>query len=179
MFIFQIIVSNIYIPDLSLFPNLDGKYILNFNKSIDNSYFEISFVNKKENSNQLGVSIKSKKSSLDSQNNLNFSSSKIQFMSCNVDKDIIDVYLLYNSEKVKSVDPNLQNYYRIKTKDIGVKDDFKELTFVIVNDIQLTIKIKFKNKFSSQSVSIRDRVKFFSTQSDNKKTDSCYLNKSQ
>ena len=92
-------------------------------------------------------------------------------MSCNVDKDIIDVYLLYNSEKVKSVDPNLQNYYRIKAKDIGVKDDFKELTFVIVNDIQLTIKIKFKNKCSSQSVSIRDRVKFFSIQSDKKKTE--------
>ena len=118
-------------------------------------------MSKKINSSEAGVSMKSKKSYLNN-NNLDFSNSKIQFMSCNVDKDIIDVYLLYNGKKVKNADSSTSNYYRIITKDIGVKDDFQELTFTIINDIQLTINIKFKNKFSSgSSINIKDRLRFF------------------
>ena len=79
--------------------------------------------------------MKSRKSYLDSNNNLNFLNSKIQFMSINVDEDIIDVYLLYNNNKVKSINPQMNNYYRIIAKDIGVQDNFKELNFIIVNDI--------------------------------------------
>ena len=119
-------------------------------------------MNKKLNSSEAGVSMKSKKSYLNDNNSLDFSNSKIQFMSCNVDKDIIDIYLLYNSKKVKSADSSTPNYYRIITKDIGVKDDFQELTFTIINDIQLTINIKFKNKFSSgSSINIKERLRFF------------------
>ena len=144
---------------------------------IDNSFFEILFVSKKQNSNQPGVSMRSKKSLLDSQNNLNFSSSKIQFMSINIDKDIIDVFLLLNNKKVLSQNPDVNNYYRIIAKDIGVQDKFKELTFVIVNEIQLTINIKFKNKFSTQSMSMKDRLKFFNQQKETKKAEPQYIPK--
>ena len=145
---------------------------------IDNSFFEISFVSRKPNSNQAGVSIKSRKSFLNSENKLDFSSSKIQFMSINIDEDIIDVFLLYNNKKVKSVNPNLNNYYRIITKDIGVSNDFKEISFTIVNNIQLTINIKFKNKFSAQSISVKDRLKFFNQKvSESKRVEPQYIPK--
>ena len=64
-------------------------------------------------------------------------------MSINIDQDYIDVFLLHNSTKVKSAS-NAPNYYRIITKDIGVKNEFQELEFTVVNDIQLKISIKFK-----------------------------------
>ena len=90
-------------------------------------------------------------------------------MSVNVNEDIIDVFLLYKNNKVKSNNSQLPNYYRINMKDIGVKDDFIELTFIIVNDIQITIKIKIKNKFSTQRMSIKDRLKFFNNQIEEQK----------
>ena len=121
--------------------------------------------------------MRSKKSHLDSQNNLNFSGSKIQFMSINIDEDIIDVFLLLNSKKVQSIKQNMNNYYRIIAKDIGVQDNFKELSFVIVNDIQLTINIKFKNKFSTLSMSVKDRLKFFNQQKETKKAEPQFIPK--
>ena len=105
--------------------------------------------------------MKSKKSNLGPNNNLNFSNSNIKFTSINVDEDCIDVYLLCNNEKVKSIDSKMNNYFRIITKDIGVQDNYKELTFRIVNDIEITINIIFKNKFSIQQGSVRDRLNFF------------------
>ena len=105
--------------------------------------------------------MKSKKVFPDSQNKLDFSNSKIHFTSINVDEYIIDVFLLYNNNKVKSANPSLPNYYRFNTKDIGVKDEAQELSFVIVNGIQLTIKIIFKNKFVTQKISFKDRINFF------------------
>ena len=65
-------------------------------------------------------------------NSLNFPNTKIQFMSCNVFKDIIDVFLLYNNKKVNS-NSNSPNYYRIVAKDIGVKSEPQQLSFIIVN----------------------------------------------
>ena len=121
--------------------------------------------------------MKSRKSYLDSQNNLDFTNSKIQFMSINIDEDIIDVYLLYNNNKVKSINPQMNNYYRIIAKDIGVQDNFKELNFIIVNDIQLTINIKFKNKFSIQSTSIKDRLKFFNQKTEFKRAETTFFPK--
>ena len=95
-----------------------------------------------------------------------------------MDEDIIDVFLLYNNKKVKSVNPNKDNYFRIIAKDIGVQNDFKELTFVIVNDIELTINIKFKNKFSnSLSMSVKDRLKFFNQKVETKKPENQYIPK--
>ena len=98
-------------------------------------------------------------------------------MSINIDEDIIDVFLLYNNKKVKSINPDNDNYYRIIAKDIGVQDNFKELTFIIVNDIELTIQIKFKNKFSTLSMSVKDRLKFFNQQSETKKVEPQYIPK--
>ena len=81
-------------------------------------------------------------------------------MSINIDQDYIDVFLLHNNIKVKSTS-DAPNYYRIITKDIGVKEDFQELEFTIVNDIKLKISIKFKNKFSTKSMSLKDRLSIF------------------
>jgi len=121
------------------------------------------------NKNDPGVSIKTKKSKIDNENNVDFSSSKIEFMSININEDIIDIFLLHNSKKMLSNDSSLQNYYRIIAKDIGVKDTFQDIVCKIVNDIEVTISIKFKNKFSSGSISVKDRLKFFNQQVNNQK----------
>ena len=140
------------------------KIILNiFFIIIENSSFEILFVCKNQNSNDAGNSLKSKKSFLDNENKLFFPNEIIQFDKLSVEKDIIDVFLLYNENKVKSTDSQLNNYYRIVTKNIGIKDNFEELTFNIVNDIQLKIKIKIKNKISTQRSIYLERIKFFNS----------------
>ena len=78
-------------------------------------------------------------------------------MSINIDQDYIDVFLLHNDIKIQS-EIDSPNYFRIIAKDIGVKDNFKEIKFTIVNDIRLDINIKFKNKFFIKSMSIKDRL---------------------
>ena len=115
---------------------------------------------RKENNSGSGVSLKSKAAKV-KDNNLEFPNSPIKFTSCSVDKDILNVYLLYNNQKVQSVDSNVPNFYRIITREIGVKNDFQELTFIIVNNIQLSINIKFINKFSTARASIKDRLAMF------------------
>ena len=82
-------------------------------------------------------------------------------MSINIDEDYIDIFLLHNNKKVNSNSPDSLNYYRIITKDIGVKDSFQEINFTLSNNIRMTISIKFKNKFSTQAISVKDRLKFF------------------
>ncbi len=68
-------------------------------------------------------------------------------------------YIINN--KVNIINYSNPNYYRIIIKDIGVQTSFEQLTFVIVNNIQLTINIKFINKFSTDSIGIKDLFKFF------------------
>ena len=122
----------------------------------------ILFISKKLNSKSAAdVSLRTKSSKMDNENNLNFTGSKIEFMSINIDEDVIDVYLLHNKVKVKSNNPKSPNYYRINIKDIGVKNDFEDITFNMVNNIPLTISIKFKNKFSKQGISFADKLKMF------------------
>ena len=136
-------------------------------------------MNKKLNKNDPGVSIKTKKSKIDNENNVDFSNSKIEFMSININEDVIDIFLLHNSKKIISNDSSLQNYYRIIAKDIGVKDSFQDIVCKIVNDIEVTISIKFKNKFSSGSISVKDRLKFFnqSVNSQKKANENQYIPK--
>ena len=71
------------------------------------------------------------------------------------------IFFLHNSKKIISNDTSLQNYYRIIAKDIGVKDSFQDIVCKIVNDIEVTISIKFKNKFSSGKLSMKDKLKLF------------------
>ena len=92
-------------------------------------------------------------------------------MSVNINEDVIDIFLLHNSKKLQSNDSS-PNYYRLIAKDIGVKNNFEDIVCNIVNDIEVTISIKFKNKFSSGSMSIKDRLKFFNQQVSNQKKDS-------
>ena len=136
---------------------------------IEQSDFEILFVNKKLNKKDPGVSIKTKKSKIDNENNIDFSNSKIEFNSINISTDAIDIFLLHNSKKIISNNNTSQNYYRIIAKDIGVKDTFKDILCKIVNDIEVKLSIKIKNKFSSGGMSMKDRLKMFNQKFDNEK----------
>ena len=106
------------------------------------------------------MTVKTKKSKINDENKINFSNSKIEFTSININEDIIDIFLLHNSKRVISNSTN-KNYYRITAKDIGVKDNFQDIICNVVNDIEITISIKFKNKFSSGKLSMKDKLKLF------------------
>ena len=142
------------------------------------SYFEIEFVNKKLKKNSANVTVKTKKSKIDNENIINFTNSKIEFTSINIDEDIIDIFLLHNSKRVISNTAN-KNYYRITAKDIGVKDNFQDIVCNVVNDIEITISIKFKNKFSSGKLSMKDKLKLFNQGNTNQKkpTENRYIPK--
>ena len=114
------------------------------------------------------MSIKTKKSKIDNENNINFSDSKIEFNSANISTDAIDIFLLHNSKKIMSNNSS-QNYYRIIAKNIGVKDMFQDIVCKIVNDIEVKLSIKFKNKFASGVMSMKDRLKMFNQKFENPK----------
>ena len=114
-----IIVSTMHILDLSSINDINGKFIL-----LDNSFFELQFVKKKLKGYGQGVSVKSKTGKIDNENNINFSSSKIEFMRINIDEDYIDIFLVLNIKRVKSANPDQPNYYRIIMKYIGDRDEF-------------------------------------------------------
>jgi len=117
------------------------------------------------------MSTYTKEGKLDEKNNIDFSALKnLGFTSFNATKNIIDIFLQVTKDdkkkdfkKVDSINGDL-NYYRIESKDIEIKDEFKELTFDIVNHISLTIDIKFKNKSSkthAKRFSVSDRASMF------------------
>ena len=88
-------------------------------------------------------------------------------MNINIDEDCIDVFLLHNNQKILAKG-KAPNYYRIISKDIGVKDTFQEIKCKLVNDIVISINIKFRNKYSYPATSIKDRLNIFNQQKEQK-----------
>ena len=113
--------------------------------------------------------IRSKDQKLDENNNINFLNSDIKFNDIKINDDLIAVYLEYkkdNQEKdFKKVESKIGklNYYKIILKDIGINGNI-ELTFTIVNNISLTINIKFSKKFThSRATSLLGTLNKFNT----------------
>ena len=114
--------------------------------------------------------IKTKKSKLNSDKRLHFSDSKIIFSNINLDEDIIDVFLLYNDEIVKSIKSDTKNYYRIEPNQIGLSKEFQILIFEIVNKIELTIQLKFsKNALNNKGISFKSRLNMYNKKAENPK----------
>ena len=139
--------------------NIDIFILFLFN--LEDSYFEILFESKNYNTEQIENSFKTKKEKLESDKRLNFSDSKIKFENINIYEDIIDIYLLYNGEIVKSTKTESKNYHRIMPYEIGISNEFQQVIFEIVNKIELTIKIKFSNKSSNKEMSFKSRIKYY------------------
>ena len=115
-------------------------------------------------------SLKTKKEKLNSEKRLNFSESKIIFNNINIDEDIIDIFLLYNGEIVKSSKSDTRNYYRIISNQIGLSKDFQNIIFEIVNKIELTIQIKFSNNTTNKKgISFKSRLKMYNNNTENPK----------
>ena len=62
------------------------------------------------------------------------------------------IFLDINNKKVESENKSKPNYYLLKFKDIAVKDEFQEFNFNIVNNIEVKLSMKVKNKFNSVRV---------------------------
>ena len=102
----------------------------------------------------------SKKFKID-KSEITFDFPSIRFTSINANKALINIFLEKEDKKILSKDESQQNYHQIIAKEIGVKEAFEDLEFIIVNDIKLKIGIKFKNKFSTEGVSFKDRLNMF------------------
>ena len=128
------------------------------------------FQSKNSTNDNIIESLKTKKEKLNEEKRLNFSDSKIIFNNINIDEDIIDIFLLYNGEIVKSLKSDTKNYYRIVSKIIGLSKEFQNLIFEIVNKIELTIQIKFSNNSSTKKeISFKSRLKMYNKNAENQK----------
>ena len=128
------------------------------------------FQSKNSTNDNIVESLKTKKEKLNEEKRLNFSDSKIIFNNINIDEDIIDIFLLYNGEIVKSLKSDTKNYYRIVSKIIGLSKEFQNLIFEIVNKIELTIQIKFSNNSSTKKeISFKSRLKMYNKNAENQK----------
>ena len=126
------------------------------------------FESKNSSNENVVESLKTKKAKLNSEKRLNFSDSKILFNHINLDDDIIDIFLLYNGEIVKSLKSDSKNYYRIVSNQIGLSKEFQNLIVEIVNKIELTIQIKFSNNSSNnKGISFKSRLKMYNKKAEN------------
>ena len=62
------------------------------------------------------------------------------------------IYLDINNQKVQSDNKSEPNFYLLSFKNIEIKDEFQEFNFKIVNNIEIKLNIKVKNKFNSEKV---------------------------
>ena len=94
---------------------------------------------KKLKSQGHGGSVKSKKSQIDNENNIDFSNSKINFMSMNVDEDFIETYDIIASRRGALTKGGVADYDRVS--EIIIRDlkngyfeniTFKPSSFVIL-----------------------------------------------
>ena len=98
---------------------------------------------------------------IDPKNNLNFAGTNVEINDINIEEDTIEVYLLQNNTKIQSKKQGQLNYCKIQPLSIGIKNDFQKLELNIVNNIRMTIGIKFKNKQPTNSVSFKNNIKMF------------------
>ena len=62
------------------------------------------------------------------------------------------IFIDINNKKIESENKSEKNYYLLKFKDIEIKDEFQEFNYKIVNNIEVKLNIKVKNKFNSEKV---------------------------
>ena len=62
------------------------------------------------------------------------------------------IFIDINNKKIESNNKSEPNYYLLKFKDIEIKDEFQDFNFNIVNNIEVKLSMKVKNKFNSQKV---------------------------
>ena len=62
------------------------------------------------------------------------------------------IFIDIDNKKVQSDNKSEPNYYMLFFKDIEIKDEFQEFNYKIVNNIEVKLNIKVKNKFNSAKV---------------------------
>ena len=62
------------------------------------------------------------------------------------------IFIDINNKKIENENKSEKNFYLLKFKDIEIKDEFQEFNYKIVNDIEVKLNIKVKNKFNSEKV---------------------------
>ena len=75
-----------------------------------------------------------------------------KFVSINAFKGVMKIFVDINNKKIESENKSELNYYLVKFKDIEIKDEFQEFNFKIVNNIEVKMNMKVKNKFNSEKI---------------------------
>jgi len=73
-------------------------------------------------------------------------------VSINATKGVMKIFIDIDNKKVQSDNKSEPNYYILFFKDIEIKDEFQEFNYKIVNNIEVKLNIKVKNKFNSAKV---------------------------
>ena len=83
--------------------------------------------------------------------NVEFNKDISKFVSINASKGVMKIFIDINDKKVQNENQSESNFYLLFLKDIKIKDQFQEFTFKVVNNIEVKLKIKLKNKFNSST----------------------------
>ena len=75
-----------------------------------------------------------------------FKNEIIHFFNIDSMESIIYIYLEIDGKKMKS-ESDKQNFYKLILKDIGIKNEKKEINCIIVDNIELKILIRIYSKF--------------------------------
>ena len=75
-----------------------------------------------------------------------FKNEIIHFFNIDSMDSIIYIYLEIDGKKIKS-ENNKLNYYKLILKDIGIKNEKKEINCIIIENVELKILIRIYNKF--------------------------------
>ena len=80
-----------------------------------------------------------------------FSKDVSKFVSINSSKGVMKIFIDINDKKVQNENKSESNFHLLFFKDIQIKDEFQEFTFKVVNNIEVKLNLKLKNKFNSST----------------------------
>ena len=79
--------------------------------------------------------------------NIDFKNDTIKIDSLDSSKGILKIYVYIDGKREESNNKDEQNFYTIILKDYEVKNEFQNLSFTILNNIEVNISLKIRNIF--------------------------------
>ena len=97
---------------------------------------------------------------------VDFKEDLIKIDSLDSSKGILKIFINVNGENIKNDNEKEPNFYTIHLKDFEIKNEFQDLTFNIVNNIEINLSLKVKNIIERKR--LNSRMNMFNKKFDEK-----------
>ena len=97
---------------------------------------------------------------------VDFKEDLIKIDSLDSSKGILKIFINVNGENIKNDNEKEPNFYTIYLKDFEIKNEFQDLTFNIVNNIEINLSLKVKNIIERKR--LNSRMNMFNKKFDEK-----------